>query len=75
MRVIPWQPGLGVFKNSGGVFLDRCKVVVRVDIIENAGFDYAHQNISNFCTSFVFEKIGVLTIEDGSFELPFVVII
>ena len=45
LLVIPGKPALGIFKQLRGVFLKRRQVMERVDVVEGAGVNEAHEQI------------------------------
>lgn len=66
--IIPGHPCLGIFKYFGTVPLKIGDIVERVDIVELAGMDQAHEQITNVSSMLCFVKQGVFPMHDSPFE-------
>ena len=67
LEVIPGEPLSGVFEQLRGVLLKGSQVVERVDLVELAGMNEAHEEVPDVSSMFGSEEERVFAVQNRPF--------
>ena len=73
--IIPRQPVPGIFEDLGSIFLQGRQVIERVDLLQVAGVDQAHEHIADEGAVLSFVEEGVFSVENRLLQNPLTKII
>ena len=64
LLIIPWEPAVGIFEQLRRIFLKSRQVMERVNVVESASVNEAHEQVPDVSAVFGLEEQGVLPMED-----------
>ena len=67
LEVIPGEPLPGIFEQLRGVFLKGRQVIERVDLVELAGMNEAHEQAPDVSSMFGPEEERIFAVQNRSF--------
>ena len=66
--IVPGHVVVGSLEQPGFVFLKHAQIVERIDPIELASMNEAHEQVPDVGAMFGLKEVGILSMQDGFFE-------
>jgi hypothetical protein len=73
--IVPGHVVVGSLEQPGFVFLKHARIVERIDPIELASMNEAHEQVPDVGAMFGLKEVGILSMQDGLFDSLFAKIV